>query len=87
MLREYVSIPQKRLACKIEKDAKIEKVKGDEFKYTNKVGAIQELMIFNCGGKKAEVGDYIVRLSKEDQYLVKKDVFEKSYRCSSFKLK
>jgi hypothetical protein len=87
MLREYTSIPQKRLACQIEETGKIEKVKEGVAKYTNKVGAIQELMEFKYSeGQKPEPGDYIVKESKTNVYLVKKDLFERTYRSTGFKL-
>ena len=88
MLREYTSIPQSRLACQIEETGKVEKVREGVAKYENKVGSVTELMEFTYSdGQKPEAGDYIVHLSKTDIYLVKKDVFEKSYRSTGFKLK
>lgn len=47
MLKEYQSILQKRLACYIEESGKMEKIKAGVAKYTNKVGAIQELLEFS----------------------------------------
>jgi hypothetical protein len=87
MFREYTSIPQKRLACQIEEEGKVEKIKEGVARYTNKVGAINELIDFKYGDKKPEVGDYIVKESKTDCYLVKKDLFEKTYRSTGFKLR
>ena len=88
MLREYSSIPQKRLACQIEESGKVEKVSDGIAKYENKVGAVTELLEFKyTEGQKPEVGDYIVFISKEDVYLVKKDLFESSYRSTGFKLR
>ena len=87
MFREYVSIPQKRLACQIEEGSKVEKLRDGVARYTNKVGAIQEIMEFQYGDKKPEVGDYIVQESKTDVYLVKKESFEKMYRSTGFKLR
>ena len=89
MLREYTSIPQKRLACQIEETGTLEKLSDGVAKYENKVGAITELLEFTYSANqgKPEPGDYIVQLSKEDVYLVKKDVFEASYRSTGFKLK
>lgn len=87
MLREYQSIPQKRLACQIEEGAKVEKLRAGVARYTNKVGAIQEIMEFQYGDRKPEVGDYIVQVSKDDVYLVKKELFERTYRSTGFKLR
>ena len=87
MLREYQSIPQKRLACQIEEGSKVEKLRDGVARYTNKVGAIQEIMEFQYGDKKPEVGDYIVQESKTDVYLVKRELFERTYRSTGFKLK
>lgn len=87
MFKEYTSIPQKRLACQIEESGKVEKIKEGIARYTNKVGAIQELIDFQYGDKKPEVGDYIVQESKTDVYLVKKELFDRTYRSTGFKLK
>lgn len=88
MLREYQSIPQKRLACQIEEGGKIEKVKEGVAKYTNKVGAIIELMEFKYSADQTpKVGDYIVKQAQDNVYLVNKDDFEKTYRSTGFKLK
>lgn len=88
MLKEYTSIPQKRLACQIEEGGNLEKIKEGVARYTNKVGAIQELMEFTYSeNQKPEVGDYIVQADKRDVYLVKKDLFEKTYRSTGFRLR
>lgn len=88
MLREYNSIPRKRLACQIEEGGTLEKIREGVARYTNKVGAIQELMEFTYSeNQKPEVGDYIVQVDKKDVYLVKKGTFEKTYRCTGFKLR
>jgi hypothetical protein len=87
MLREYTTIVQTRLACQIEESGKLEKIKAGEYKYTNKQGAITELLEFSCDNKVTpKPGDYIVKLSSTDIYHVEKDVFEKSYRPSGFRL-
>lgn len=87
MLREYTTIQQTRLACQIEETGNIEKIKAGEFRYTNKQGAITELMEFSCDAKVTpKTGDYIVKASDDDIYHVKQKVFEKSYRPSGFKL-
>lgn len=95
MLREYKTIQQNKFACQIEETGKIEPIKDAETgktlpgraRYTNKRGAITELMEFTHDVKqKPEVGDYIVKQSEDDIYLVKQAVFEKSYRPAGFKL-
>lgn len=88
MLREYTSIPQKRLACQIEETGVLTKVDDGIAKYTNKVGAITELMEFSYKeGEKPEVGDYIVQEEKSSYYLSKKERFEADYRGTGFKLR
>ena len=86
MFREYTSIPQKRLACQIEEGGTLEKISDGLARYTNKVGAIQELIEFQYGTDKPVVGDYIVKESKKDVYLMKKDLFEKTYKSAGYKL-
>lgn len=87
MFREYTSIPQKRLACQIEEGGTLEKISDGLARYTNRVGAIQELIEFQYGDKKPEVGDYIVKEGKQDVYLIKQELFERTYRSTGFKLK
>ena len=87
MFREYQSIPQKRLACQIEEGGTLEKISDGVARYTNKVGAIQELIEFQYGTDKPAVGDYIVKESKQDVYLVKQELFERTYRSTGFKLR
>ena len=87
MFREYTSIPQKRLACVIEEGGTLEKISDGVARYTNKVGAISELIEFQYGTEKPEVGDFIVKEGKKDVYLVKKELFERTYRSTGFKLK
>lgn len=88
MLKEYTSIPQKRLACQVEEGGTLEKIREGVARYTNKVGAIQELMEFTYSeGQKPEVGDYLVKEGKTEYKLYKKDKFESSYRGTGFKLK
>lgn len=88
MLREYMSIPQKRLACQIEETGELTKVREGVGLYQNKVGAITEIMEFTYSdGQKPEVGDYIVKEGKTDVYLIKQELFERTYRSTGFKLK
>ena len=87
MFREYTSIPQKRLACQIEEGGTLEKISDGLARYTNKVRAIQELIEFQYGDKNPEVGDYIVKEGKQDVYLIKQELFERTYRSTGFKLK
>ena len=87
MFREYTSIPQKRLACQIEEGGTLEKISDGLARYTNRVGAIQELIEFQYGDKEPEVGDYIVKEGKQDVYLIKQELFERTYRSTGFKLK
>jgi len=87
MLREYTTVVQTRLASKIEESGNLEKIKAGEYKYTNKQGAITELLEFSCDTKVTpKPGDYIVKLSDSDIYHVAKEEFEKSYRPSGFRL-
>ena len=88
MFREYASIPKKRLACQIEVGGVLEKIKDGVARYTNKVGAISELIEFEYqDGQKPEAGDYIVKINKTDVHLVKQDLFEGEYRSSGFRLR
>ena len=88
MLKEYASIPKKRLACQIEEGGNLEKISEGTGRYTNKVGAVQELIDFTYAeGQKPEVGDYLVKEGKTDYRLCKKAKFESSYRGTGFKLK
>ena len=88
MLKEYASIPKKRLACQIEEGGTLEKISEGTGRYTNKVGAVQELIDFTYAeGQKPEVGDYLVQEGKTDYRLSKKAKFESSYRGTGFKLK
>ena len=88
MLREYNSIPQKRLACQIEEGSKVEKLRDGVARYTNKVGAVQELIDFTYAeGQKPEVGDYLVKEGKTEYKLSKKVQFESSFRGTGFKLR
>jgi hypothetical protein len=87
MLREYTTVQKTRLACQIEETGNIEKIKAGEFRYTNKQGAITELLEFSCDTKVTpKAGDYIVKISDDDIYHVKQKVFEESYRPAGFKL-
>jgi hypothetical protein len=87
MLKEYTMIQKTRLACRIEESGKLEEVKKGLYKYTNKVGAVTELLEFSVDIKIVpKPGDYIVRISKENSYHVPKDEFEFTYRPTGFKL-
>ena len=87
MLREYTTIQKTKLACMIEETGTIEKITAGESRYMNKQGAITELLEFTHDAKiKPAPGDYIIRQSDIESYLLKKEVFEKSYRPSGFKL-
>jgi hypothetical protein len=85
MLREYTTVVKRALACKIEATGKLEKIKAGLYKYTNKAGAITELMEFSCDTKVTpKAGDYIVQ--DAECYHATKEDFEKLYRLSGFKL-
>jgi hypothetical protein len=87
MLKEYTMIQKTRLACRIEESGKLEEVKKGLYKYTNKVGAVTELLEFSVDIKIVpKPGDYIVRISKESMYHVSKEEFESTYRSTGFKL-
>jgi hypothetical protein len=88
MFKEYKTLQQTRMACKIEPNGIVEKVKPGVARYKNKTGAITELIEFSHDTKvKPDAGDYIVRMCEDDVYHVRKEVFEKSYRPTGFKLK
>ncbi len=88
MLKEYTSIPKKRFACQIEETGELEKIEDGVAKYTNKVGAVTELVEFTYAeGQKPEVGDYLVQEGKNKYYLEKKEEFEEDFRSTGFKLR
>ena len=83
MFREYVSIPQVRLACQISYKGSITRV-GSKFLYTEKVGAISERIEFSSEVE-PDIGDYIVSMDN-DYRLMRKVEFEKRFRSTTYRI-
>lgn len=84
MFREYVSIPQVRLACQITERGKVTQLTKDKYLYTEKVGAISERMEFSSETEPS-IGDYIVTMDN-DYLLIAKVAFEERFRSTTYKI-
>jgi len=90
MLKDYTTKPMTVLACEITEAGKIEKIKTGVYKYTERGrGAASTLLEFTKGAKQKEpkVGDFIIRLKKDDIYLCDRETFLKKYACEGMKIK
>jgi len=87
MLKEYTSVPQKRLACKIVKRGKIAEEAKMPGMYTYKIkeNGINHILRFSAS-EKPKVGGYIIKIAEDDIYFCKESVFEKGYKQSGFQL-
>lgn len=83
MFREYVSIPQVKLACQISDKGSITQV-GAKFLYTEKVGAISERIEFSSEAEPV-IGDYIV-LMDNDYLLIDRVEFEERFRSTTYRI-
>ena len=83
MFREYVSIPQVRLACQISDKGSITKA-GDKYLYVEKVGAISERIVFSSEIE-PDIGDYIVSMGN-DYLLICKVEFEERFRSTTYRI-
>jgi len=82
MLIEYTSKPITVLACKMLEEGTIEKAKkAGMYVYSHKgKGAVKTRLEFAVSSNQKPVpGDYIIKLSKDNIYLCKADVFDKKY--------
>jgi len=84
VLREYTSVPQKVLACKIEEDGTLKKV-DKEWEYMHKTKAITSKMRFSAS-KEPKPGDYIIQQSKTDVYCCPADVFDMKYKPTGVRI-
>ena len=84
MFREYVSIPQVRLACQIVEKGIVTQLTKDKYLYTEKVGAISERMEFSSETEPA-IGDYIV-IKNNDYLLIAKVAFEERFRSTTYRI-
>lgn len=80
-MREYITKQETVLATQITDKGTIEAVDVGVYKYSEQNGCIRSVVEFTIGAKQAEpkVGDYIKYASKDDVYLVDKEVFEKKH--------
>ena len=83
MFREYVSIPQVRLACQISDKGSTVKA-GDKYLYVEKVGAISERIVFSSEVEPV-IGDYIVAMDN-DYLLIAKVAFEERFRSTTYRI-
>ena len=83
MFREYVSIPQVRLACQISDKGSITQV-GAMFLYTEKVGAISERIEFSSD-KAPAIGDYIIS-EASGYYLMPQEDFEERFKSTTYRI-
>jgi hypothetical protein len=88
MLKEYQTIQKSKYASKIEPKGKLDKMDEVTYKYSNKQGAITELVEFTCKKDQVpEAGDYIVQNPDGvTYYLEDKLDWESNYRAQGFKL-
>ena len=84
MFREYVSIPQVRLACQISERGEVTQLTKDKYLYTEKVGAISERMEFSSDAEPT-IGDYIVTMDN-DYLLISKVAFEERFRSTTYRI-
>ena len=84
MFREYVSIPQVRLACQVTEKGTVTKLDKDKYLYTEKVGAISERMEFSSETEPV-IGDYIV-IKDNDYLLIAKVAFEERFRSTTYRI-
>ena len=89
MMRVYKTKPQTRTACEIEKTGTLKELKKGVWQYEDRGrGASMTRLEFTVSVKeKPKIGDYIVRLDKNDIYLCSQAVFEKTYAREGFNIK
>ena len=86
MLKEFKRIPKTKFASKIEENGELKQLNKTSYKYTNKVGAITELVEFTCKEDQVpEPGDYIVQNDDGNTYyLADKEDWEAEYQSQGF---
>jgi len=86
MLREYTTRPCTVLACIVEKEGEVTKLKDGKFQYKHKgKGAITTLLTFTATAP-VEPGDAIIMQSEEDIYHCPWTLFQEKYNVQAMQI-